>query len=337
MTAAELYTRLAERGLIAGSRTPPETAVWDANASPWYVQVLTGFSAWLAGVLLLAFIVTELWNSMAARESWGMLIAIGAVCCGAAALLFWFLGARSQFAAQFALAISVAGQFAMVVGIAEDSGARAASWTMLFVELVLILIMKNRLHRLLSTFGAVLAWALAMHIAMFDDTPWNPYFVNAPHGMDLFLAILLWLVVWGPVALAAWWLVKREASWIARGREALLGPVMQGLLAALSVAPFASHPSGLWFALGMHSNREVDAGWLALWPLMAVLLALLALALAFAVRNVALMGLAIVFGLLEVGCFYYSWGPTLLVKSIVMLALGGGLLFAARLVRKASI
>jgi uncharacterized membrane protein len=61
---------------------------------------------------------------------------------------------------------------------------------------------------------------------------------------------------------------------------------------------------------------------------------LLALALGFALRNRALMGLAILFGLLEVSCFYYALGATLLVKSIVMLLLGVGLMAAARFSRR---
>ena len=337
MTAVELYRQLAERGLAPASQSAPDKPVWDANASPWYVQVLIGFSAWLAGGLLLGFIVGELWSSVHAGESWETLIVIGVISILAAMVLFWTLGAKSQFVTQFAMAISLAGQFALVFGIGEQSGVRAVCWAMLIVEALLVLIVKNRLHRLISTFGVVLAWAFAMHIMMFDDMPWSTYVLAPPQGWSLVVSILIWMVVWAPVAGTAIWLVIREASWTARGQEALLGPVMQGLIAALSIAPLVSHPSGFWFAVRLRSDGNIDAAWVALWPLLAVMLALLALALAFNLKSYALLGSAILFALAEVSAFYYAWGVTLLVKSIVMLILGGLLLLAARWSRRAAV
>jgi hypothetical protein len=335
LTAAELYSALAARGLIAESQQPPANAEWDANTSPWFVQVLVGFSAWLAGLLLLAFIIFEFRDTLLREESWGILIAIGVIGCGGAAGLYATAGSRSQFAAQFALAVSIAGQSAIALGLGERDGERAVFWGMLVLEIVLVLVVKNRLHRFLSSLGVVTAWALAMHDAIFGDLPWSRVYVSAQQSSQVLVSILLWLLVWAPVAFAAVWLLRTEASWMARGREALLRPVTHGVIAALSIAPLASHPGGFWFVLGLHSRAEVDAGWVALWPLLAALLALVALALGFALRNRPLMGLAIVFDLLEVSFFYYAWGTTLLVKSIVMLVLGAGLLFAAQLFRRA--
>lgn len=335
MTVAELYSALAARGLIAESLQPPSGREWDTNASPWYVQVLVGFSAWLAGILLLVFIVLELGDAMLRAESSETLIVIGVIACIAAACLYATVGARSKFAEQFALAMSIAGQSAIALGLSEGEGARTALWGMLALEIVLVLAMRNRLLRFLSSMGAVIAWAMAMHDAIFGDLPWSSWYVPAPHGSQLLVSIPLWLLVWAPVACAAVWLLRSEASWMAHGLEAILRPVTHGLIAALSIAPLTSHPSGFWWVLGLHSRSEWDAGWVALWPLLAALLALLALALGFALRNRPLMGLAIVFGLIEVSCFYYVWGTTLLVKSIVMLLLGAGLLLVAQLSRRA--
>jgi len=63
---------------------------------------------------------------------------------------------------------------------------------------------------------------------------------------------------------------------------------------------------------------------------------LLALTLSFAIRNRVLMGLAIIFALLEVGGFYYVLGATLLVKSIIMVVLGIALLGTAQFLGKES-
>jgi uncharacterized membrane protein len=87
------------------------------------------------------------------------------------------------------------------------------------------------------------------------------------------------------------------------------------------------------------STRDLTDGEVAgtaLWPFLSILLALLALALAFAVRNRPLMGVAIIFGLLEVSSFYYVLGTTLLVKSIIMLVLGAALLVSARVLARES-
>jgi hypothetical protein len=335
MTVPDLYSALAARGLVTESQQPPSGGEWESNASPWYVQVLIGFSAWLAGILLLAFIVLELRDTLFLGEAWGTLIGIGFIACAAAAGLYATVGVRLQFAEQFALAMSIAGQCAIALGLGEKEGAPTVFWGMLALEIVLVLVMKNRLHRFLSSLGAVFAWAMAMHHAIFGDAPWSRWYVPAPQGSQLLVPVLLWLLVWAPVTFAAVWLLRAEASWMARGRETMLRPVSHGLIAALSIAPLASHPSGFWWVLGLHSRREVDAGWVALWPLLAALLAFLALALGFALRNRPLMGLAILFGLLEVSCFYYALGATLLVKSIVMLLLGAGLLLAAQLYRRA--
>ena len=120
---------------------------------------------------------------------------------------------------------------------------------------------------------------------------------------------------------------------MAEGRDTLLRPVTHGLIAALAMAPLATHPASFWMALGMGSAHVLTDGApasTALWPLLSIFLALLSLALAYALRNRPLMGIAIVFALLEVSAFYYVLGTTLLVKSIIMLVLGALLLGSAR-------
>ncbi len=334
MTASELYTALASRGLIPAKQKPPAEAEWETNVSPC-VQGLTVFSAWLAGLLLLGFIVFELRDALLRNESWTILIVIGVSACVAAVVVYATIGPKSQFASQFALAISFTGQYAIAAGLAEKDGARAAFWGMLLVEIVLVFVMKNRLHRFLSTLGAVIAWALAMHDAIFGDFPFSSTDVEALQGFRVEVSGLLWMLVWAPVAFGAIWLVRRESSWMARGRETMLRPVTNGLIAALAIAPVAMHPGMVWLALGFRSVAEFVPGWAALWPLLAALLALLPLALAFAVRSKALMGTAIVFGLIEVSWFYYVLGTTLLVKSVIMLLLGAGLLLTAMWFRRA--
>ncbi|MES1162371.1 MAG: DUF4401 domain-containing protein, partial [Rhizobacter sp.] len=72
------------------------------------------------------------------------------------------------------------------------------------------------------------------------------------------------------------------------------------------------------------------AGSLALWPLLSALGALAAVAAAFARRQRGLMSVCVIAALLHLSHFYYALGTSLLVKSMLMLAMGVAALIAAR-------
>lgn len=333
MTVSQLHAELAARRLLSESQMLPADPAFESSASPWFVQVVIGFSAWLAGIFLLGFIGMVL-ESMHLRSSdFGVMFLVLGVCCvTAAAIMYAFAGPRNLFAAQFALAVSCAGQLGIGFGLGEAGGAPAVFWGMLVVEIILAAIMKNRLHRFLSSLAAVIAWALAMRDLLLHDL--RGVEVQAPHELA---SVILWAIVWGPVAAAACVLAAREAEWMARGLDAVLRPITQGLVAGLSAGTLALFPPLFWIEIGFGSpgNAQAASGWVALWPLFAALLALLAMALAFTLGDRALLGFAILFALLDIGCFYYLLGTTLLVKSILMIVLGGVLLGAARLLERA--
>jgi uncharacterized membrane protein len=339
MTVSELSSALAARGLIAAE--PLHIVPLEAHASPWYVQVMIGVSAWFAGLLLLLFVVIG-FESVIFRhhEDWSVVLVTGMVACAGAAVVYIAAGEKSAFGSQFALAISLAGQSAMVISIGEMWRPRAAIWAMLVIEIALVLVMRNRLHRILSSLAAVIAWALGTHEILFHELPGISWNTSQPGQFQTsVVSILLWFLVWAPVAYGAYCLVAGEARWMADGRETLLRPVTHGLIAALAIAPMATHPASFWMAMGMGSAFLLSDGSLnatALWPLLSIGLALLSLALAFNLRNRPLMGLAIVCSLLEISAFYYVLGTTLLVKSILMLLLGAALLASAHVLAKES-
>jgi hypothetical protein len=333
MTLDELSSALTTRGFLAEGQQLSVDAAPQATASPWYVQVMMGACAWFAGLLLLAFVILGVFETLfRGSENWGGVLVIGLVACGAAAALYAAVDETSPFGTQFALSMSWAGQVGIALALGGMGNERTALWGMLIVELALVVVVKNRLHRVLTSVGAVIAWALATHEILFGELPGSTHALPAASYQGSAIAAMLWLVVWAPVAYAAWWLVKHEAQWMAEGREALLRPVTHGVIASLSIAPLGTHPAAFWMSLGLGSTRDFtdgSYGATALWPLLAVMLAMLSLALAFAIRNRPLIGLAIVFGLLEVSCFYYVLGTTLLVKSIVMIVLGAALMASA--------
>lgn len=308
------------------------------NPSPWYVQVMLGVCAWIAGLLLLLFLVLTVMAG-SHGEAWGVVLTLGVMACAGSALIYRAVNEASAFGSQFALAMSIAGQTGITVGLGGLAGPRAALWGLLAVEIGMIFAVRNRLHRVLVTGLAVMAWALAMHDVLFHDLPGASLFRS---GHDVVydtsaLPVALWIGIWAPIAYGAFWLVRNEVQWMADGRDRLLRPVTQGLIGGLAIAPLATHPSTFWTALGMGPARILTDGSAqatALWPLLAMFLAILSLALAFTLQNRALMGLAILFALLEIGGFYYVLGTTLLVKSLIMIALGVALLGVAQVFAK---
>jgi hypothetical protein len=341
MTLDELSSALAAQELLPEGQSILVDSHESAAPSPWYVQVMLGVCAWFAGLFLLGFTLLTFGRFLFENhERWIPLLVIGLCICLVAALIYARVGEASTFGSQFALALSCTGQIAIAAGMGGAWGPRVGIWGMLIVEIVLTLVMQNRLHRVLTTVAAVVAWALATHEFLFHDIPgisipWGATRVDS-YELSL-ISVLLWVGVWAPVAFAAYWLVKEEARWMAERREEILRPVTCGMIASLSIAPLATHPAAFWMALGLGSTRDLtDAshGVTALWPLLAIFLVVLGMALAFAIRNRALIGLAILFGLLEISAFYYVLGTTLLVKSIVMVALGAALLLGARRLEK---
>ncbi len=339
MTLKELSAALAARGLIAEGQElalAPDPA---GSAPPWYVQVMLGVCAWFAGLFLLSFVIIGVFQATGGHDNWGTILVLGSMACLGAGFLYGTVGENSPFGNQFALAMSLAGQVGIAIGLGGLEDARTATWGMLIVEVLLTVKVPNRMHRALTSTAAVIAWAMATHEILFGELPWRVFSTggHAVANASSLVSVMLWLVVWAPVAIAAYWLVSHEARWMAEGREAVLRPVTLGAVASLSIAPLVTHPAAFWMTLGLGSAREFTTGVTgspALWPLLAVLLALLALALAFALHNRALMGLSILFGLLEVGSFYYVLGTSLLVKSIIMAALGTVLMGSARWLAK---
>ena len=107
-------------------------------------------------------------------------------------------------------------------------------------------------------------------------------------------------------------------------------PALAGVIVGIAFATLASEPleSFRWWG-----NAPVRQDWLALWPLLSAGAALAAVAASFALGSRALMGACIAAVLLHVSHFYYALGTSLLLKSLLALAMGVALLIAARRLR----
>ena len=316
MTADELLLEL---------RKAPESA---AAERPWFIGLLLGVAGWFAGLLLLLFI-----GAILRPDSGPGALFTGFVLLGAAWGLFK-VDRDGAFVSQLALAFSIAAQFALLFGLHETffksgKGSIASiAFVALVIQLALVPVMPNRLHRSMSTLFACIAWAIFVRYGLWDQpfwADWGPNKAKAP-PTSLPMALLGWVVAWAPPGGALYLLVRNEPAWMAAGRQAIARPVATGLIFGLAFATSISQPFEAFSLFG----DAPRVGWLALWPLLSALASLGALAAAFALGSRGLMGLAVLAALLHMAHFYYAMGASLLIKSALMLAMGGACIFAAR-------
>jgi len=309
---------LKGRGLLrADAAALPETA----PGRPWFVSLLLGFSGWLAGLFCLAF-----FGVLLRPQSSGAYAAIGLLLLAFAYGLYRMPG--SAFVEQVALAFSMAGHVALTIALAEGTdSAGGTAFGVALLQAGWLLVAPNRTARLLATFFGCIAWALSVRFAW-----WGHDFDHSRQAVSLGAALLGWFIVWGPAALGAWALVSSEPRWMAAGRARLLRPILSGLLLALTYGTLGSQP--LQSLLFWEPEGPARTNWLALWPLLSVGAALLALAIAHALRSRALKGAAIAAALLHVFHFYMLVGTTLLTKSAIMAVVGLLLLASAALLER---
>lgn len=323
ISADELTAALVKHGMIRADASP---AAFERSGTdrPWFIGMILGMAGWLAGAFTLAF-AALLFTPDGAIEY----ALIGAVLLGAAFALY-AVDREGAFVDQFALALSIAGQFAFVGTFAETTHSEAGTALLVFLmQCVLLVAMPNRTAKLLSAVFACIAWAFTVRFGLWDDKPFSSADGPAPLG----LAFGGWCAAWLPVLGATWISISSEARWMAGNMSRLLRPLLSGMLLSLALGTLVSSPGesfDLW-----RNNAGTQTNWLMLWPLLAMCSALFAAFCAFRIRNNALLGVAIAGALLHVTHFYFLLGATLLTKSVVMLVMGavflaGGALLSRR-------
>lgn len=156
LPADALGARLARVDHVAGE-----------NERPWYIALLLGTAGWFAGVFLLFFVFM-----LFKPESGASALFEGVVLLAAAWTLF-AVDRDGAFVSQLALALSVAGQFALVFGVHETlfkpSGSIASvAFVALLLQLALTAAMPNRMHRTMTTLFACVAWAIFVRYGLWD-------------------------------------------------------------------------------------------------------------------------------------------------------------------------
>jgi uncharacterized membrane protein len=331
-TMQSVLDQLVDEGQLSDTARatiiPMLAAPDDAAGTPWYVRALVGVSAWIAAVLLIAFLIG---GTQLVRSGESMLV-VGLVLCAVAIAIRRGVPS-SIFAAQLALALSIAGQSLFCFGMADLSNTVLAIVLALSaLEIVLIALYPDTLHRFLST--VVIVGAL---VALLFD--WN-----APGAVHPLVGIL------AAGALVLW---ERESDLAAARAAVLTRPIAYGLVVALlGVLCFGITeliPIPRWWVSGLlllplllvlayriisRLEQHVDTKivpWLvgatllaslpALWT-PGVLAAVIVLVLGFQRGNRLLLGLGAAFLAVFLIAFYYHLDVTLLVKSLLLLATG---------------
>jgi len=110
VTRAALWERLAKASLVEG--TLPEAG---EASSPWFIRVMLGFAGWLGALFLLGFVGAAF---VALFRSASSMLVLGGCAC-AAAVAIYRVAPKSDFMAQFGLAVSFAGQALILIGLAD--------------------------------------------------------------------------------------------------------------------------------------------------------------------------------------------------------------------------
>ena len=312
MSVDALQAELVRRRLLSPSAGAMPAVTHDR---PWFISIVLGAAGWLAGVFALAFVALLLKPDTAVSIALaGMMLLVGA-------FFLYAIDRGSQFLDQFALALSIAGQFAVVWAAdrATNSNTATAAWACI-LQVALLIVMPNRLAKVLAAFFACCAWALLVRFGWWEEQGYD-----VQRQVMLGLALMGWFAVWAPVIIAVQVLVSTESAWMSSALRSIARAALTGLLLSLSVATWISEPlASLVFWEG-HSQKD----WMALWPLLGASSSLLAAVYAFRLRSWALIGVATIGALLHVSQFYYLLGLSLLLKSCIMLGVGVIALLAA--------
>ncbi len=344
MSAADsqaLWARLKAAGVVTGDAPASGTA-----PAPWFVRVMLGVAGWIGALFLLFFVGLGL--KFLVDSAVGAFLT-GVIACVAAGMLF-HAARGNDFATQFGLAVSLAGQ-ALVMYALFDGRANLGqvSLGMCVFEAILFFAISNAVHRVWSAWACAYALMTALgnwHIgalapgllALACAAIWLSEF-HAKHGallraggygiaLALTFAVITAAVSAGTLRGFASRTFDRELSeyswmvWIGAGL---------GSIALLWT---------VWRLLARESARSpaflVAAGILALANLKAPGLApaALILLLGYGNGNRVLFGLGVAGLLGYLSFYYYSLDATLLDKSVLMAATGAALLAARALLQR---
>ena len=339
-TRDALWQRLKERALVEGE-LPTRS-----ESSPWFVRVMLGFAGWIGAVFLLLFVGIGL--SFIIKSATASLV-VGALACAAAALLYR-LPSGGDFIAQFALAVSLAGQGLLVLGWSDSfrntNELTGVATAVAVQQALLFFIVPNFVHRVWTAWSGACAAVIALDnagvrsfapavvtagfIALWlreFDHPRRGELIRAA-GYGLALAAVQTAVMQGDLILSLLHALHREFPFAWAGAAASGAVLLWAVVALLQREGVALSSGSARFAVA-------GAAIIALASLKAPGLgaATAILVIGYANGNRLLAGLGI-FALIGYLSVYYYWLQGTLLEKSALLAAAGIALLLARLVLK---
>lgn len=322
--------------LLAAKLATGEAPKPDADASPWFVNVLLAFCGWLAAVFLLMLLFL-VFNFL-------LKVPISQVLVGSVAIFvaFMLLNKASLFKQNLGLAISLAGQVLLVLGLTDilPENALVIGLVIFGVEVVLCFLISNYLHRVISAFAACVALYFALR---------GFAFVTGLFGALLFVSAYLWLnevrflrrIDWiHPIAYGVVLSLVVLSSTRVFDSIAITGLSGRGFdlssLAARSLTQAAIAVAVLYVVFKLLGRAgHAPVGKVSVLSVLGVLLLCIAslfapgvsigatiLLIGFAISDRILMVLGVVSLLFYIACYYYQLDTTLITKSLTLLAVG---------------
>ena len=339
MNATELWSRLLHAGLVQGEAPQKASA-----RSPWFVRVMLGVAGWFGALFLLLFVG---FGMKFILETPVVALVAGVLACTIAGVLFHQYR-DNDFAGQFGLAISMAGQALMIFGIGDilkSKDLTTLALSMAVIQAVLFWLLPSYVHRVWS--AGVGACALAVALADMGFLAFTPALVLAAFawvwlrefdharlgslvragGYGLAVAAVVIAVMHGEVSIA--WILDHPKAPVGGIAGVWMGAALTG--AAL-----------LWAVIQLLGREDVplDSAQGKIAIIGAIILAAATLkapgigpatavlVIGYANGNRVLAGLGILALLGYLSHYYYSLQITLLEKSMVLASTGIALLVA---------
>jgi uncharacterized membrane protein len=317
--------------------------------TPWYLRVLMAFGAWFGTWFLLSFVIAVLALPFGnVPEAAAIVIGLGLM--GAAVALRHAVA--HDFLQHVAVILSLTGQGMFIGGVGASTNALGpAAVAGLLISIVLIAVFPDRVHRFLSTVGAVVALVglayesrlphataaiaillMALVLLLWRGAPLNVRVEQAEATGPIVSGAIISL--FGLLLLSAIFdfMELRTATWFTQHGPTTAGAVL-GLLWLVHEV-LDDHRSGTFGVPALAASAAILALAAITWRTPAIAVTLLVIVLAFDRRSRTISALAIAFFLAFGALYYYNLQMTLLEKSAVLAGSGVLCLFAWAIIRR---
>jgi hypothetical protein len=155
---SSLLAQLQQAGVIEAEQTQRLAQ----HGSPWWLQLLLGFAAWIASLLIISSFVGPL---LALADNDAVRLFAAVILLGTA---LWLARQHHDFVQQMSVAIALAGQGLLVYALYElsDNNDELARYSCALISLVLLFSWLNPLHRRISLTIATLCLLSQINSAM---------------------------------------------------------------------------------------------------------------------------------------------------------------------------